>query len=135
MNDEKTRIRDGGRREAAERLRALDVTDIEENGRIIDSPKYVGLLLMRILDKTCDYRPGLSHFPSYFSAQTVVALFADLIDRPTCRNTSGYRDVFLCSECGVKLELIAGAGNGHGGVFHVPFQPIYCPSCGAEVIE
>lgn len=30
MNDEKTRIRDGGRREAAERLRALDVTDIEE---------------------------------------------------------------------------------------------------------
>ena len=60
---------------------------------------------------------------------------ADLIDRPTCRNTSGYRDVFLCSECGVKLELIAGTGNGHGDVFHVPFQPIYCPNCGAEVVD
>ena len=123
MNDEKTRIRDGGRREAAERLRALDVTAIEENGRIIDSPKYVGLLLMRILDKTCDYRPGLSHFPSYFSAQTVVALFADLIDRPTCRymyDRVGDRIApWVCSACGCRrLE-----------------PPRYCPNCGAEVVK
>ena len=78
-------ISDRERREAARELRAMDMTDIEENGRIIDSPKYVGLLLMRMLDAVCDYRPGLHYFPSHFSAQAVVELFADLIDRPTCR--------------------------------------------------
>lgn len=32
---------------------------------------------------------------------------ADLIDRPTCRNVSGYQDTFKCSGCGYKTGLIA----------------------------
>jgi hypothetical protein len=68
------------RREVAKRMRALDVSDIEVDGCIIDSPKYVGLLLMRMLDAACDYRDGLHYFPGFFSAQAVVELFADLID-------------------------------------------------------
>ena len=116
-------ISDMERREVARELRALDVTDIEENGRIIDSPKYVGLLLMRMLDAVCDYRPGLHYFPSHFSAQAVVELFADLIDRPTCRyayDPSGSRvAAFVCSACGQRRSE----------------PPRYCPNCGAEVVD
>ena len=43
-------ITDEERREVAQKLRALDMSDIEVDGCIIDSPKYVGLLLMRMLD-------------------------------------------------------------------------------------
>ena len=58
---------------------------------------------------------------------------ADLVDRPTCKNASGYCDVFQCSACGCKVEITAEVGIEHGGSFHVPFMPSYCPSCGAEV--
>lgn len=74
------RVTDNQRREVAKRLRKLDVSDIEVDGCIIDSPKYVGLLLMRMLDAACDYRDGLHHFPGFFSARAVVELFTDLID-------------------------------------------------------
>lgn len=72
-------INDEKRREVAQKLRALDMSDIEVDGCIIDSPKYVGLLLMRMLYAACDYRDGLHYFPGFFSAQAVVELFADLI--------------------------------------------------------
>lgn len=62
------------------------------------------------------------------------AALADFIDRPTCRNVSGRRDVFKCSECGVELELISAVCNECGEEFHVPFQPQFCPNCGAEVV-
>ena len=68
------------RREVAKKLRALDMSDIEVDGRILDSPKYVGLLLMRMVSVARDSRDGLGRFPSTFSAQAVVELFADLID-------------------------------------------------------
>ena len=58
----------------------------------------------------------------------------NLIDSSTCHNVSGFDDVFLCSECGTRLELIAEEGNEYGDTFHVPFLPSYCPSCGAEVV-
>ena len=67
--------------------------------------------------------------------ESIFRRVADLIDRPTCENESGVGDVFLCSECGVKLELIAEIGNGYGDVFHVPFMPSCCPNCGAEVVD
>lgn len=57
---------------------------------------------------------------------------ADLID-PTCRNVSGYKDTFECSECRCKVELITEVCNEHGEPFHVPLMPSYCPNCGAEV--
>lgn len=73
-------ITDNERREVAQKLRALDMPDIEVDGCIIDSPKYAGLPLMRMLDAACDYRDGLHYFPGFFSAQAVVELFADLIE-------------------------------------------------------
>lgn len=128
-------ISDDRRHEVAQKLRALDMSDIDVDGCIIDSPKYVGLLLMRMLDVACDYRDGLHYFPGHFSAQAVVELFADLIDRPTCRNVSGYQDTFKCSECGYKTGLIAEVCNEHGESFHMPLMPSRCPNCEAEVVE
>lgn len=63
------------------------------------------------------------------------AALVDFIDRPTCRNVSGYRDVFKCSECGVELELISAVCNEYGEEFHVPFQPHFCPNCGAVIVD
>lgn len=60
---------------------------------------------------------------------------ADFIDRPTCRNVSGHRDTFECSECRCKLELTAEVCNERGEIFHVPFMPKCCPNCRAEVVE
>ena len=59
---------------------------------------------------------------------------ADLIDRPTCKNVSGCGDVFECSECKCRVELITEFGNDYGELFHVPRKPSFCPSCGAEVV-
>lgn len=61
------------------------------------------------------------------------AALADFIDRPTCENTSGYRDVFKCGKCGFKGELMREVYNEYGQTFNVPYLPYYCPFCGAEV--
>ena len=125
-------ITDEERREVAQKLRALDMSDIEVDGCIIDSPKYVGLLLMRMLDAACDYRDGLHHFPGFFSAQAVVELFADLIDSQTC--------IIVC-ECdaysswgeridGMRLYELS---CGHQAVGFE--KPRYCPECGMEVVK
>lgn len=60
---------------------------------------------------------------------------ADLIDRPTCRNVSGYQDTFKCSGCGYKTGLIAEVCNEHGESFHMPLMLSRCPNCGAAVTE
>lgn len=60
---------------------------------------------------------------------------ADLIDRPTCRNVSGYQDAFECSECGYKIGLIADIRNEHGELLHIPLMPSSCTNCEAEVVE
>ena len=131
-------ITDNERHEVAQKLRELDMSDIEVDGCIIDSPKYVGLLLMRMLDAACDYRDGLHHFPGFFSAQAVVELFADLIDRPTARNIADFdRESFKCSRCGYRVLSIDGAPDAaklvapEGGV--IDFG--YCPNCDAEVVD
>ena len=64
-----------------------------------------------------------------------VLAVADLIDRPTCRNVSGYQDAFECSECGYKIGLIADIRNEHGELLHIPLMPSRCPNCEAEVAE
>ena len=71
---------------------------------------------------------------SYEVENETYAALADFIDRPTCRNVSGHRDVFKCSECCAELELILAVYNEYGEEFHVPFQPQFCPSCGAEAV-
>lgn len=122
-------ITDEKRREVAQKLRALDMSDIEVDGCIIDSPKYVGLLLMRMLDAACDYRDGLHHFPGFFSAQAVVELFADLIDSPTCKMAecsidNGSRSWGMrCSRCGTEFEHEKPA-----------YGWSYCPKCGAAIV-
>lgn len=118
--------------EVAQKLRALDMSDIEVDGCIIDSPKYVGLLLMRMLDAACDYRDGLHHFPGFFSAQAVVELFADLIDRPTCTIVC---ECDAYSSWGERIDgmRIYELSCGHQEVgFN---KPHYCRKCGAEVVE
>lgn len=120
------------KREVAQKLRALDMSDIEVDGCIIDSPKYVGLLLMRMLDAACDYRDGLHYFPGFFSAQAVVELFADLIDRPTCTI------VLECDAYSSFGERIEGMRLYELSCGHqtVGFEkPMYCPECGMEVVK
>ena len=62
-------------------------------------------------------------------------LLADLIDRPTCRNVSGHQDVFECSECKFRAEVVCEEGNEYGDIFSTPFMPHFCPNCDAEVVE
>lgn len=52
----------------------------------------------------------------------------------TCKNASGYDDVFKCSECCCEVEIIGECGNEYGELFHVPYMPAYCPNCGAKVV-
>lgn len=117
--------------EVAERLRGLDMSDIEVDGCIIDSPKYVGLLLMRMLDAACDYRDGLHYFPGFFSAQAVVELFADLID-PTCEIVRpATPDKFgVCSACGALVNMRDSVANATNYL-----KPCYCPNCGSRVVR
>lgn len=80
----------------------------------------------------------LSRFVLFDEIPTVSELYArlaNLIYRPTCRNVSGCGDVFECSVCKCRVELITEFGNDYGELFHVPRKPSFCPKCGAEVIE
>lgn len=65
----------------------------------------------------------------------IVERLADLIDRPTCRNVSGHQDVFECSECKFRAEVVCEEGNEYGDIFSTPFMPHFCPNCDAEVVE
>ena len=125
-------ITDEKKREVAQKLRALDMSDIEVDGCIIDSPKYVGLLLMRMLDAACDYRDGLHHFPGFFSAQSVVELFADLIDSTTCTIVC---DCDVYSSGGERIDgmRLYELSCGHQAVGFE--KPRYCPECGMEVVK
>lgn len=64
----------------------------------------------------------------------VIGYLADLTDRPTCRNVSGHQDVFECSECRCRVELITEACNEYGETFNVPLMPSWCPNCGESVV-
>ena len=125
-------ITDEKKREVAQKLRALDMSDIEVDGCIIDSPKYVGLLLMRMLDAACDYRDGLHHFPGFFSAQAVVELFADLIDIQTCTIVC---ECDAYSSWGERIDgmRLYELSCGHQAVGFE--KPRYCPECGMGVVK
>ena len=125
-------ITDMQRRDVAQKLRALDMSDIDVDGCIIDSSKYVCLLLMRMIDVACDYRDGMHYFPGHFSAQAVVELFADLIDRPTCTIAC---ECDAYSSCGERIDGMRfyELSCGHQAVGYE--KPRYCPECGMEVVE
>ncbi len=123
---------DERRREVAEALRGLDVSDLGDGHGIIDTPEEAGALFSRILEAANDYRPGLHYATSHFAARAAVELFADLIDRPTCRmDTDGKRHksevfaeckqyVWFCSECGSPI--------------YNDLKPSFCIYCGAKVV-
>lgn len=102
------------RREVAEKLRGYDVSSFAE------SPIAAMLDCLGI---------------GYTGWRDMLNELADLIDRPACRNKSGYRDIFSCSECGVRVECVSECGNDEGDMFNVPLMPSFCPNCGAEVVE
>lgn len=60
---------------------------------------------------------------------------ADLIDRPTCKNVSEDQDVFECSECRCKAEMIIDVCNEYGDTFSMSLMPSFCPECGSEVMD
>ena len=73
--------------------------------------------------------------PSVDAAAMMVAWARmGVVGRPTCENTSRYCDVFECSECRCKVEIIGDECNEYGERFCAPFMPSFCPSCGAEVM-
>ena len=72
--------------------------------------------------------------PSVDAAAMMVAWARmGVIGRPTCKNINEHYDVFECSECHCKVEVMGECRSEYGGIFYAPFLPSYCPSCGAEV--
>ena len=61
-------------------------------------------------------------------AKGLLGRIADLVDRPTCKNSEDLYDgsFFECSECGEGWELTCGGPADN----HLCF----CPRCGAEVV-
>lgn len=113
-------ISDKQRHDVARKLRVLACT-----------PDEIGITERAVISEL-----GISEgiYDDCCRSEDVLAV-ADLIDRQTCRNVSGYQDVFECSECRCRVELITEVCNEHGEPFSVPLIPSYCPNCGAEVVE
>lgn len=119
---------DEERREVAKAIR--DMVSVRSYGTPGAVGSFVDIddLLTELLDRRV--------YDSQKAIDSVEALdIADLIDRPTCRNVSGYKDVFECSKCRCKVELITEVCNEHGEPFHVPLMPSFCPNCGSEVVD
>lgn len=67
--------------------------------------------------------------PRPTTEMAILARLADLIDRPTCKNSEELYDgsFFECSECGERWELTCGSPADNNLCF--------CPRCGAEVVS
>jgi hypothetical protein len=129
-------VNDERRRYDAQKLREEGFAEgLGDDHGIIDSPDDAGELMLRVLDVICDYRDGMHYYPNFFEGKAVVELLAELIDRPTCRNVSGYKDTFECSECRCKVDIVGEECNECGEIFSVPHMPRFCPNCGAEVLK
>lgn len=109
-------ISDTERREAARKLREIERhTQCElTDGELID------FLVEAVGFNRCtneDFDEGL------------LGRIADLIDRPTCKNSEDLYDgsFFECSECGERWELTCGSPADNNLNF--------CPRCGAEVVS
>lgn len=105
-------ISDDERREAAAKLRALDIHDWYDCEDEIDS-------LESAIECNVDQR---------FEPKSWWHRLADLIDRPTCRNEDGSSRSFSCSTCGYKAWT-------YGDSCCNPRDFSFCPRCGAEVVN
>ena len=105
-------ISDEKRREVAENLRNLTI------GRSIQYKE-------QFFDELAEVVVG---FEDYHDFNVVLEKLADLIDRPTCKNSEYLYDgsFFECSKCGERWELTCGSPAGNNLCF--------CPRCGAEVV-
>lgn len=117
------------RREVAERLRmfARDVNGTRDFRMYLSH--WVG-----IDDVTDDEGKHFSVAADRRCAERTLEKLADLIDRPTCRDTEARVDSFTCSSCGFSEGKIM------FNPFTYSFRTIkpnwkYCPNCGAEVVE
>lgn len=115
------RISDSERREVAARLRGVTEKEL--------CYVFLGEILNFAVGGRCLDDEG------DIDERLILNRLADLIDRPTCRNVSGYQDTFKCSECGYKIGLIAEVCNEHSELLHMPLMPLRCPNCKAEVVE
>ena len=106
-------ISDEERREVAENLRNLTI------GRSIQYKE-------QFFDELAEVVVG---FEDYHDFDVVLEKLADLIDRPTCKNSEYLYDgsFFECSECGERWELTCGSPADNNLNF--------CPRCGAEVVS
>ena len=76
----------------------------------------------------------LSNMSRHCYVETVERL-ADLIERPTCKDESVEKSVFVCSKCRCCAEVAEVVCNEHGEEFPLPLTPRYCPNCGAQVVR
>lgn len=109
------------RHEMAERLRALLDDDLD-----FDDPRSdVSLAEVEVALRL------LGGFYDNSTKAKYVQHLADLIDRPTCRigYVPGSADR-SCSACGVTFST----GTYQGGD-HEEHEFMFCPNCGAEVVE
>lgn len=106
-------ISDEKRREVAENLRNLTI------GRSIQYKE-------QFFDELAEVVVG---FEDYHDFNVVLEKLADLIDRPTCKNSEYLYDgsFFECSKCGERWELTCGSPADNNLCF--------CPRCGAEVVS
>ena len=81
----------------------------------------------------------ISGMCTHEAEETVYAVLAGLIDRPTCHDVGGGYE-FRCSDCGCAIHIYRDGGFGEddsamtvGG--DSLYVPRYCPWCGAEVAE
>ena len=126
-------VSDERRRYDAHKLREEGFAEgLGDDHGIIDSPEDAGELMLRVLDVICDYRDGMHYFPGHVSAQAVVELFADLLDRPTCTIAC---ECDAYSSCGERIDGMRfyELSCGHQAVGYE--KPRYCPECGMEVVE
>lgn len=109
-------INDTERREAARKLREIERQTLCEltDGELID------ILAVAV---------GFNRYTNEDFDEGLLGRIADLIDRPTCKNSEYLYDgsFFECSECGERWELTCGSPADNNLCF--------CPRCGAEVVS
>lgn len=105
-------ISDAERREVAATMRAISCRGVKD--------LTLGEVLNSILTGGA---------PRPTTEMAILARLADLIDRPTCKNSEYLYDgsFFECSECGERWELSCGSPADNNLNF--------CPRCGAEVVS
>lgn len=80
----------------------------------------------------------ISGMCTHEAEETVYAVLAGLIDRPTCEDVSDFdHEAFKCSRCGHRV-LSLGADSCDAVVVSpdgLISEYYYCPNCGKEVVE